>query len=84
MTYPPNWPKCPHCGDPCMDGKATCGNSVCMIVETAKSDYEHAVAHADADESATDLEERLELAMEEADRLESYRESRRFFREEHR
>lgn len=51
--YPPNWPKCPHCGDPCMDGKATCGNSVCNIAETARRDYEHAMAYQDADESAT-------------------------------
>lgn len=39
---------------------------------------------ADADEAATDLEERLELAIAESERLESYREARAFFREEHR
>ena len=34
MKYPDNWPKCPHCGEPCMDGKATCGNVTCVIVRT--------------------------------------------------
>ena len=27
--YPPNWPRCPHCGEPCRDGKATCGDVAC-------------------------------------------------------
>lgn len=27
--YPENWPKC-ECGEPCMDGKATCGRIECM------------------------------------------------------
>lgn len=27
--YPDDWPKCPTCGEPCMDGKATCGNADC-------------------------------------------------------
>lgn len=29
--YPPNWPAC-KCGEPCMDGKATCGRVECSIV----------------------------------------------------
>ena len=29
--YPENWPKC-HCGQPCMDGKSTCGNVECKLV----------------------------------------------------
>lgn len=27
--YPPGWPKCPTCGDPTLDGKATCGRAEC-------------------------------------------------------
>lgn len=82
-----NQPKCPHCNDLCAKGNPTCGHSVCVIAETAARDHEHMQSmtdHTDADESAPDLETRLELAIEEADRLESYRESRAFFREEHR
>ena len=27
--YPPNWPKCPGCGRPALDGKVTCGDVQC-------------------------------------------------------
>lgn len=28
-AYPAGWPKCPGCGDPVMDGSATCGQAKC-------------------------------------------------------
>lgn len=28
--YPDNWPKC-SCGEPCMDGKDTCGRVECLL-----------------------------------------------------
>jgi hypothetical protein len=28
--YPPDWPRCPYCGDYVMDGKPTCGVSTCV------------------------------------------------------
>jgi len=28
-AYPANWPACPACGLPALDGKATCGNVTC-------------------------------------------------------
>jgi len=31
VMYPENWPKC-RCGEPCMDGKGTCGNVACNVV----------------------------------------------------
>lgn len=31
--YPPNWPTCPYCGRPAMDGKATCGDVRCIRQE---------------------------------------------------
>lgn len=27
--YPPNWPRCPHCGDHALDGHITCGRVGC-------------------------------------------------------
>jgi hypothetical protein len=27
--YPPDWPKCPGCGAPALDGHITCGNVTC-------------------------------------------------------
>jgi hypothetical protein len=27
--YPKDWPKCPKCGDPAMDGHITCGKLEC-------------------------------------------------------
>jgi hypothetical protein len=27
--YPPDWPKCPACGKPAMDGHITCGQAAC-------------------------------------------------------
>ncbi len=27
--YPPNWPECPHCGCPVLDGHLTCGDASC-------------------------------------------------------
>lgn len=41
--YPPDWPKCPHCDDPALDGKATCGRVAC--VRAAKAADRAAVAH---------------------------------------
>ncbi len=32
MNYPPDWPKCPACGDNTIDGKATCGRSTCSSI----------------------------------------------------
>jgi hypothetical protein len=29
MTYPPNWPRCPSCGDYALDGHITCGRVEC-------------------------------------------------------
>jgi len=29
MTYPPDWPKCPSCNSPALDGHITCGKAVC-------------------------------------------------------
>ncbi len=31
--YPSDWPKCRHCENYALDGKATCGNSTCCIKE---------------------------------------------------
>jgi hypothetical protein len=28
-VYPPGWPKCPGCGLPVMEGRATCGKAGC-------------------------------------------------------
>jgi hypothetical protein len=27
--YPSNWPRCPGCGEPALDGKKTCGEVKC-------------------------------------------------------
>jgi hypothetical protein len=27
--YPPDWPKCPSCGEPALDGHLTCGELQC-------------------------------------------------------
>lgn len=27
--YPANWPRCPGCGEPALDGHITCGNVAC-------------------------------------------------------
>ena len=27
--YPENWPKCPSCGEPALDGHVTCGSALC-------------------------------------------------------
>lgn len=27
--YPPDWPKCPSCGEPALDGHITCGSVLC-------------------------------------------------------
>jgi hypothetical protein len=27
--YPPDWPKCPSCGEPALDGHITCGKATC-------------------------------------------------------
>lgn len=32
MNYPPDWPKCPACGEPALDGKATCGRVTCSAL----------------------------------------------------
>jgi len=29
MFYPPNWPRCPVCGDYALDGHITCGRYEC-------------------------------------------------------
>lgn len=29
MSYPKDWPECPVCGSPAMDGRATCGELSC-------------------------------------------------------
>ncbi len=39
-TYPPNWPRC-TCGEPCLDGKATCGRVECMNREQAKRQHQN-------------------------------------------
>lgn len=31
--YPKDWPMCPSCGAPAMDGKVTCGNAECGTIE---------------------------------------------------
>lgn len=30
--YPKDWPMCPSCGAPAMDGKVTCGNAECGTI----------------------------------------------------
>lgn len=30
-AYPPDWPMCPGCGLPAMDGHVTCGRSTCRV-----------------------------------------------------
>lgn len=32
MNYPPGWPKCPACGEPALDGRATCGRVTCSAI----------------------------------------------------
>jgi hypothetical protein len=27
--YPENWPSCPYCGEPALDGHLTCGSATC-------------------------------------------------------
>jgi len=29
MTYPADWPRCPACGEPALDGHITCGSFAC-------------------------------------------------------
>jgi len=29
MNYPPDWPVCPNCGKPALDGHITCGSYAC-------------------------------------------------------
>jgi len=29
MTYPADWPRCPACGEPALDGHITCGSVAC-------------------------------------------------------
>lgn len=29
MSYPKNWPRCPRCGEPVLDGHITCGRLEC-------------------------------------------------------
>jgi hypothetical protein len=29
MDYPKDWPRCPHCGAPALDGRITCGSFQC-------------------------------------------------------
>lgn len=29
LGYPPDWPKCPSCGLPALDGHITCGKAEC-------------------------------------------------------
>jgi hypothetical protein len=29
MTYPADWPRCPACGEPALDGHITCGRVQC-------------------------------------------------------
>ena len=43
--YPQNWPLCPECGQPTMDGKVTCGRSACGGLQSRhKSPYRSADA----------------------------------------
>lgn len=30
ILYPPNWPRCPGCGEPALDGHITCGRLECL------------------------------------------------------
>lgn len=57
--------KCQYCGEVHHPSHV---NSSCKML----AQFDAGLDHADADESATDLEERLELASEESDRMESY------------
>lgn len=41
-TYPTNWPMCPGCGKPAMDGHITCGEAKCA--EGAQRDKRMAIA----------------------------------------
>jgi hypothetical protein len=29
LNYPPDWPQCPSCGAPALDGHLTCGRPAC-------------------------------------------------------
>lgn len=35
--YPPNWPQCPVCGLPAMDGHITCGGAACREGEQRRA-----------------------------------------------
>lgn len=37
--YPPNWPRCVHCGDYALDGHITCGRLACNESEARTESY---------------------------------------------
>jgi hypothetical protein len=46
--YPPDWPRCPACGDFALDGKATCGRVEC--IEAQRGELAPLEFDCDADE----------------------------------
>ena len=46
--YPPDWPRCPNCGDYALDGKLTCGRWQCQEAMREAPDLHYANAALDA------------------------------------
>lgn len=88
MNYPADWPRC-VCGEPCMDGKATCGNAACgpstgTVERTDAYGQKYRVTPAEnerLDDVNAQLDAYEELYGDEDERLDQYRESRRLSRE---
>jgi len=48
MSYPENWPRCPGCGEPALDGHITCGDSACGSESGWREELgSHYVRHAE-------------------------------------
>ena len=56
--YPPDWPACPVCGAPAMDGHMTCGGVACRESEQ-RARLEHGmITHADVEAALDWLQSR--------------------------
>jgi hypothetical protein len=58
--YPPNWPKCPACGEPALDGHITCGQAACGPESRWRSTKRPRLTQADVDEALRILRKRKE------------------------
>ena len=57
-VYPPDWPRCPVCGDYALDGHITCGKAKCDEAEQRVRFQYGMITTQEVEEVLTELEKK--------------------------